>query len=515
MLYQHTPIIALLLLSSTPQTFGYSVQCPPLHSSPRRLPFSPTTSLYSSYNQNDNSETLYDMLEIDSSATSVEIKKQYFTLAKHLHPDAQRNLSTTSDSTVNNSDRFVEVSTAYKILSDPLERKRYDRSLQAEAFTQDVEKAAADVSRRAAPYVKELFQNVAAPLFRRTGATTKAFLDAATDDTEQEMEFTKRVESILTATNQAGKAVDRLLLLEKSRELRRKCLLEQQESQTIRKRWEDVKEARLMLGLKIPQAPLTSDEAHYLLNALNTTDSKSILDYALLKNTAHNEIDLFQQSEQDFLRKVKLQDLIEEDYRHASAEFEMTKQMEQRAIQDVKRLQRELTNAQHRVLETRTHKTQLWQNVTALEEAKRRSHMEAERASYNVEKRRGLVKNVLVRKDKENEKRKLRILQQTEEYDRVRNGNATNIASLDNTTSSEEAPMLNDNNSTSKDTDTLDQVDLMNLSPTMEDFAFLKKQETLLKFQCSRSEDRAARLRSRSELLRKQSELLQQTAKTK
>lgn len=68
-------------------------------------------------------KNLYQILEIETWATSDEIKKSYHHLAKQYHPDA----SSASCETV---DKFKEVKRAYEILSDPAKRIEYDREIQ-------------------------------------------------------------------------------------------------------------------------------------------------------------------------------------------------------------------------------------------------------------------------------------------------------------------------------------------------------------------------------------------------
>ena len=62
----------------------------------------------------------YEVMELDRSATSEIIKKQYRKLALQWHPDrnhGQEELAT---------NKFKEISTAYSVLSDPNEKKWYD-----------------------------------------------------------------------------------------------------------------------------------------------------------------------------------------------------------------------------------------------------------------------------------------------------------------------------------------------------------------------------------------------------
>ncbi len=71
----------------------------------------------------------YDLLGVTSTATLTEIKKAYRKLARQHHPD------------MNNGDpdaaaRFKLITEAYEVLSDPRQRKNYDRAHPPEAGTQ-------------------------------------------------------------------------------------------------------------------------------------------------------------------------------------------------------------------------------------------------------------------------------------------------------------------------------------------------------------------------------------------
>ena len=61
--------------------------------------------------------THYKILNLEPNATSEEIKKRYYELAKQKHPD------------FNNSDQetFLKVKEAYDVLSNPSSRAIYDQ----------------------------------------------------------------------------------------------------------------------------------------------------------------------------------------------------------------------------------------------------------------------------------------------------------------------------------------------------------------------------------------------------
>ncbi|ASM36659.1 DnaJ C-terminal domain-containing protein [Campylobacter sputorum] len=64
------------------------------------------------------SNSLYETLGVDKSASSEEIKKAYRRLARKYHPDINKDPKA--------EDKFKEINAAYEILSDESKRKQYD-----------------------------------------------------------------------------------------------------------------------------------------------------------------------------------------------------------------------------------------------------------------------------------------------------------------------------------------------------------------------------------------------------
>lgn len=82
----------------------------------------------------------YDTLEVNSTATQAEIKQAYRRLAKQFHPDTHHAAAS--------HDRITALNAAYEILSDPLQRKSYDRSLEYGAYRRSGDVYAATQSRQ-------------------------------------------------------------------------------------------------------------------------------------------------------------------------------------------------------------------------------------------------------------------------------------------------------------------------------------------------------------------------------
>lgn len=75
-----------------------------------------------------NSRNYYELLGVSRVATEEEIKKAYFNLARKYHPD--RFNKTISDQGLIN-EVFNAITTAYRTLSEPDKRKKYDQQLAA------------------------------------------------------------------------------------------------------------------------------------------------------------------------------------------------------------------------------------------------------------------------------------------------------------------------------------------------------------------------------------------------
>eukprot|EP00957_Ditylum_brightwellii_P132577 10110478-Ditylum_brightwellii.AAC.1 len=114
--------------------------------------------------------TAYQILNCATNATYAELRRSYIALARQYHPDATIGKSDVDEEF--SSDKFSEIATAWKTLADPKERRRYDRTIQADAFADDMEKIATQLSKAAIPTLGKLFENVALPFIEKASAST-------------------------------------------------------------------------------------------------------------------------------------------------------------------------------------------------------------------------------------------------------------------------------------------------------------------------------------------------------
>lgn len=78
------------------------------------------------------SATRYELLGVTPNASDAEIKKAYYAMAKRYHPDRHHSPHL-QDVHGLLEELFVKITHAYELLSNPLERRRYDASLRTEA----------------------------------------------------------------------------------------------------------------------------------------------------------------------------------------------------------------------------------------------------------------------------------------------------------------------------------------------------------------------------------------------
>jgi len=78
------------------------------------------------YSNNNKPKNLYSILDASMDDSPTTLKRKYVALAKKSHPDMA------TDSSID----FSEVAAAYAVLSDPKQRRKYDRQLLATDWTE-------------------------------------------------------------------------------------------------------------------------------------------------------------------------------------------------------------------------------------------------------------------------------------------------------------------------------------------------------------------------------------------
>lgn len=113
----------------------------------------------------------YEVLGVSKNASTEQIKKAYHSLARQYHPDV-------NPGDINAAEKFKEINSMYEILSDPLRRSQYDKTVGEvnELYKQGVAKSQfGDYQGAIADYTKalEINPNWAEVLYHRGFASYK------------------------------------------------------------------------------------------------------------------------------------------------------------------------------------------------------------------------------------------------------------------------------------------------------------------------------------------------------
>lgn len=384
------------------------------------VPFRFDTRLYS-----DMDQSLYEILGSEPDATRQELKKNYINLVRQTHPDALA--SNGSASTADSDEQFQRITNAWKTLSNPLERKRYDRELRAQAFTQNVEDVVGNIATTAGPQFMKAFDNFAIPLLRRSAATTVAGFAAVTKDIQSYSDSKnvgttgsqgknsngtprgKNREEILglgsilsnavQASQKAGKAIDRLELNEKSNEISKKAKKAMREATILRDELDRVVRKRVRLLLHTPGAKLSSLEALMILDGFNIKDEVTMLDTVRLRKTVTQEIEWLKPLEEEVTQKKALDEKLGFDIERKSVALEQAQVNAAAAIQAEERARKALEDAIALVDSTKIDVDNADIGLRSTVEEKRINLTDLDRVTWNMERQQERVRLALRRKD--------------------------------------------------------------------------------------------------------------------
>lgn len=427
-----------------------------------------------------SNRTLYDVLQCSPNATRAEMKRSYVALARQTHPDALLALDPNSvpDSATADLPDFNEVARAWKTLSDPRERKRYDRSLEADRISRDIEDAASRAARAAAPRVRNIIDNVALPLLRRTTATTVASIEAARRDLNGTSggDIGSAFASAVRASRNARRAIDRMELTEKSEDLESRAAEETEKANRLRDELSEVLDRRLGLALRTPGASLSSLEALKILDGFNTVDSVSLMEsIVMLRKTLTAEIAALEEAEKEYFELFDEKAKAQKEYQVRTEALEQAEVNAAAAVEAERRAREALVAAQELVASSQQSLTDCTKALGEVEASTKRASAESDRSGNALKRSQERVRKALLRK---------------EEALRIERAKTANAEDKDKEQASD--PLPSQGMSTS-------ELKQKNKAEIRE----LQKQERYLTAESARLEDRAARLRSRADKLMK------------
>jgi curved DNA-binding protein CbpA len=328
--------------------------------------------------------------------------------------------------------QFQQITQAWKTLSNPLERKRYDRDLRAQKFTQDVEQALGNWANTAGPQFLRAFENVAIPFLRRSAATTVAGWNAVAQDVQmysmnrkarerqQQQQQQQQQESsssssssppprmglgailsnALVATQKAGKAIDRLELIEKSRELSKRAQKEMRDAAKLREELDEIARKRVQLTLHTPKSNLTSLEAMIILDGFNTVDEVTMMDTVLMRRkTVTFEIERLEEIENQVKEKRDRNQEIACKIQEQKSSLEQAKINESVALTAVENARKALQDAMDLAQSARDSIIVMENNLQSYEEEQRINTMDMDKLNDAMMKQQERMRLALRRKE--------------------------------------------------------------------------------------------------------------------
>lgn len=384
----------------------------------------------------NNQPTLYEILNSPPTASRTELKKAYVDLVRQLHPDALG-----SNTTPDSEERFQQITQAWKTLSNPLERKRYDRDLRAQKFTQDVENALGNLANTAGPQFLRAFENVAIPFLRRSAATTVAGFNAVAQDLKMysraqdgwlsrnrkngdkggtattttttnhssnnnsssssmaPMGLGAILANALEATQKAGKAIDRLELIEKSRELSKRAQKEFKDAARLRDELDEIAKRRVQLTLHTPKANLTSLEAMIILDGFNTLDEVTMMDTMLMRKTVTYEIERLEEIENQVREKRARAQEIAWNIQNQRKSLDQANINASAALNAVENARKALESAMALAQSTKEEMNNIETTLNSFQEEERINTVEMERLNDAMTKQQERMRLALRRKE--------------------------------------------------------------------------------------------------------------------
>lgn len=359
---------------------------------------------------NAEDKTLYEILNSTPEATRSELKRNYINLVRKTHPDAL--ISRNTEDAEDENPEFQVIMNAWRTLSNPLERKRYDRALRAAAFTSRVENVVGTIGKTAGPQFLNAFENVAIPFLRRSAATTVAGFTSIGEDlanygTAKEGNATDVEESgiggiianAVKSSQKAGKAIDCLELEEKSRKLKKSSKKEATKAQMMKDKLDDIMNERVKLTLHTPNAKLNSLEGLMILDGLNTLDEVKVTDVIRFRHTVSYEIEKLQEFESDLTSSQELNQNLKRDVGRKLSALEQAKANGRAAHQAEERARKALEDAKNLVASTNHDIQQSTLSLGITDDKLRYNELELERINAGITKQQERVRVALRRKE--------------------------------------------------------------------------------------------------------------------
>ncbi|CAB9497899.1 DnaJ (Hsp40) homolog, subfamily C, member 24 [Seminavis robusta] len=258
------PVECFLSTSSSPSGSSSFVD-----TSKRRSVSVGVSSTGSNAGVDDTPPNLYEILGASPKDSDVEIKRKWQSLARKLHPDANVGLVSDQTDILGNNlvasgtgrSRFEykyelsDVNAAWGVLSDPKERRKYDRALQAQELADTFEILLDAGIKTAIPFLRKTANTTMAAA--KTGASI--YSDVSKQSQQAMLDASKRMSTEMAIYD----------LEQEHREIHKKSLSAKSKIEKLQSQLQSQsnKQAPVLHNLEMP---LSAAEANKLLNKFNT-----------------------------------------------------------------------------------------------------------------------------------------------------------------------------------------------------------------------------------------------------
>jgi len=297
---------------------------------------------------------------------------------------------------------FDTIARAYQTLTDPLERKRYDRQLRAQVFTDEFGRAFDNFG------TSDLFRKVVNPFLRRGAVTTRKIVESGKGGVSagagvggvEEKDLATMIDNVVRAGKEGWSMMDQLELLERSRDLEEEAKEQEQAALTLNDSLSTIMMSRIRLSLRTPNAPLTSLDALQYLDGMNTIDTVSILDRTVrLRHTTSYDIELLSRTEEECAAREKEHRTVAEELRRTKDKIRRTQGGVADAERAEARARKVLEDAVRLVASLKEEVVECERTLELKGNLYRRTRVDAGMVAKEVDRRRETVRDSLRRKE--------------------------------------------------------------------------------------------------------------------
>lgn len=352
-------------------------------------------------NEKKPAQTLYEILGANPTDTKEDIKKKYVQLAKLSHPDAIKYNGNTIEVD------FNEISTAWSILGDEKKRLRYDRSLKAAQFSEDLADWTIQQARPAADWSAEVLEKVAIPFLSTTFSSTLARFQAAAASFQQKDQQAKKKWSLsqaMKAAARAGNAIDKIDLLEKANKLEEAAAKEVQSALQVQQTLKQKALERLRLSLHTSDSQLTSSEARLILDYMNQTQVENQLpmtrQISSLQQHIVEEVGILSGIEEEFVQAQQFDQQWQEEYRDTVKERLNAKTAMEQAQREEQAARLAYEQAQQNTIHARERLESISRTLINTSANAKKSSYEVERRSVVAEQQAERVRSIILQAEK-------------------------------------------------------------------------------------------------------------------